>query len=157
MLVAYPPTCTLGKVYPCGISVAYWNFLQDPYGRNLEGSTIVRNSGDPPTGHGSLKPGLEVFSVANEKCDLVDGNAYSCYGFRRGKFPDLFRQPFSVVSNNPGSRGILGLGSPNAVDSHPTVPGLPQLEDFAKKRTGSLMHGRCWAMKVSAGLRRTRP
>ena len=133
MLVAYPPTCTLGKIYPCGTSVAYWNFLQDPYGRNAERSTVIRNIGDPPTGHGSVKPGLEVFSVANEGCPIVDGEGYSCYGFRRGAFPELFRQPFSIVSNNPTFGNRLGLGSPNSVDSHPTVPLLFQLEDVGKK------------------------
>jgi hypothetical protein len=133
MLIAYPPTCTLGKIYPCGTSVAYWQFLQDPFGRNAERSTIIRNGGDPPTGHGSLKPGLEVFSVANEGCPQVDGEGYSCYGFRRGPFAEIFRQPFSLISNNPTFRDRLGLGSPNAVDSHPTVPLLSQLENVRQK------------------------
>lgn len=132
-LIVYPPTCNLGKIYPCASSMTYWNFLQDPLGRNEERTTLLRNAGDPPTGHGSTKPGLEVFSIANEGCSSVDGEEYSCYGFRRGVFPDLVRQPYSVVANNPAFYGRLGFGSPNGVDSHPTVPLLSQMANAGGK------------------------
>jgi hypothetical protein len=133
MLIAYPPTCPFGALYPCGTSVAYWNFTRDPLGRNSTLQTVMKNNGDPPTGHGSLKPGLEVFSVSNTNCPTIDRESFSCYGFRRGTFPNLLRTPFSNVSNNPASFGLVGIGSPNTVDSHPTVPLLPELADPASK------------------------
>ena len=132
-LVAYPASCNYGAVYPCSTAVAYWNFTSDSTGHNTGGATVLKNTGDPPLGHGSAKPGMEVFSVAPTGCEKVDGQDFTCYGVRRGRIPELLSSAVEIVSNNPAFDGKVGLGSPNPVDSHPTVPPFSGVTDEGQR------------------------
>ena len=132
-LLAAPATCNFGQVYPCSTAVAYWNFTQDPQGLNRNGSTVRRPAGDPAGGHGSTRPGLEVYSVASIDCPTYDGDAFTCYGVRQGSVPDVLTATQSTVSNNPAFSGRVGLGTPNSVDAHPSVPLFAGVTDMSQR------------------------
>lgn len=117
-----PTSCEL-TTYPCAFPSVYWNIDTDPLGQGSGMYTL--GPGANGAGHMILRPGAEISAVALEGCPLIDGQGYSCYNVRKGA--DL-RETLSTSTNllvggQPAFAGKLGIGVPNAVDSHPSLPG----------------------------------
>ena len=134
-LTAVPASCQLGPVYPCASATASWNVTTDPSGTNANGSSIVVDRRSSGLGHGTSGPGAAIASVA-ETCDVVDGLDFSCYAIRFGEFyADRLLSDTYPVSNNPPFQGRAGIGSPNAVDSHPS---------FSQNREAAAPEDKVW-------------
>jgi hypothetical protein len=122
-LIAVPAACDM-KLYPCAKSGARVNLDIDPLGQNLNGTT-VEETGSNGAGHTVVRPVGEVNAVAFDGCPLVDGLGYSCYNSRYGNntLETMTTERNIVFSGQPPFRKLLGVGVPNAVDSHPSMPG----------------------------------
>ena len=123
-LMTIPPACDF-TLYSCAKSGAQWNVDLDPFGRNQNGTT-VEEGGSTGAGHGILRPIGEVAAVALFGCPPLDGVNYACYNSRIGaNMLETITSPTNIVfSGQPTFHGKLGIGVPNAVDSHPSLAGL---------------------------------
>ena len=104
-----------------------WDFRDDPYGLNANGTTVEvdwNNVG----GHNVYVPdGIHVNSVGmpsrigEAACPsaLLGGAGANCYQVRTGALNEILTQPSSGVAIDPPFASALGIGTPNTVDTHP--------------------------------------
>ena len=119
-------TMYCGAVNANGQSAAIWDYRDDPYGQNATGTTILvdLNNFD---GHQANGPGVIANSIGtwgrigDAACPKETLTAWGmCYAVRHGATPlAIINSAFTGVAMNPPFAGVLGLGNPNAVDSHP--------------------------------------
>lgn len=102
-----------------------WNYRADPYGTNSNWSSILV---DPANvgGHLGEGGGVRVNSVATwyrvgeSVCPKAILGTYGvCYQVRRGTLAQAIAAPTLGVAENPPFAGVLGIGNPNQVDTHP--------------------------------------
>lgn len=129
-LIARPGSCTLGPTYPCANPVVAWNVTADPEGKNRGGTTLVTDPGDEGLGHSTFGVTAAIAAVA-ERCEVIDGRGYSCYNVRPGNgFVERVQTGLNyTISNNPPFDGRVGIGSPNEIDSHPSMRQKPESAD----------------------------
>jgi hypothetical protein len=121
-LITVPTACDF-TLYPCGVSAGYWNIDTDPLG---QGSGMFTSGAlSKGGGHSITRPTVEVSGVAFDGCPTVDGTGFSCYNVRMGPdIPGTLLNPQNhVVTGQPAFAGLLGIGVPNVVDVHPSLPG----------------------------------
>ena len=118
-LVTESATCNFVLDIPCSESRVLWNAIDDPYGLNVSNTTVVKDTGDQGCCHSARQNGVNV-DVGNT-CPARAGNGnIGCYFARYSGPPAAFTDPGYPVSNNPVFHQRVGIGSPNAVDSHPS-------------------------------------
>ena len=117
-LIATTSTCIFTAEAPCAESRAAWNALLDPYGYNADQTTVLTDAAEKGCCHATRQNGVNVdLALA---CPSRDNGGSGCYFARLNGIPAAYSDPGYLVSNNPLFHGILGVGAPNAVDSHPS-------------------------------------
>jgi hypothetical protein len=108
-----------------GVSFAIWDYRDDAYGQNTGWTTILPdvNNFDGHQGNG---PGVIADigtwgTIGTAACPPEILTTYgTCYAVRRGATPPaLITAPYTGTAIDPPFSGVMGLGNPNAVDSHP--------------------------------------
>lgn len=127
-LIAMPSSCSSTFEYFCQNGVALWNSQDDPYGTNTTGTTVLTNQKEEGGGHSYLRPGSSGNAVGQTCGEAIDGDYYRCYNGRVGTMPGILNAQNMRISLNPPFNGKTGVGSPNAVESHPSHPqAIPRL------------------------------
>ena len=118
-LIAIPASCYFqADSYPCPDSRVVWDAVNDPYGYNATLTTVRTDPGDKGCCHNTRQNGVNV----DVGLDCPTRGGYpgtGCYFARYSGIPETFTDPGFPVSNNPIFHGMVGVGSPNSVDSHP--------------------------------------
>lgn len=119
-----PPSCDY-LVYPCSTTLSYWKVDEDPRAEGPGLFTVPATIANG-TGHAFTRGTVELSAVAQTGCPAVDGNRYTCYNVRRGTTDALSTVTSSnnhLLSSQPAFAGVVGVGVPNIVDSHPSPAG----------------------------------
>ncbi len=127
-LFAMPASCQLGAVYPCEGALVYWNMSLFPKGSVAPQGAMVADTNFKGGGHGDSKPGGTITAVA-DTCSKRDEDGHWCGYARLGSLPEAFAAIGHRFAINVSFEGLMGVGTPNSVDSHPTFPGLPAMQD----------------------------
>jgi hypothetical protein len=108
---------------------ALWNFQTDAKGQNTTGTTLLQDPGDV-SGHtgAAFGPAFGVdakpYPFGKAKCapetDWTGTQLNPCYLVRQGSIPAVVTAAPTLVSSMPAFAGLLGVGVPNTVDTHPT-------------------------------------
>ncbi|HEY3738505.1 MAG TPA: hypothetical protein VGL53_01615, partial [Bryobacteraceae bacterium] len=115
-IVAQPGSCFFDSTYPCAALRVVWDFVNDPYGYNANGNTVVRDQNDQGCCHATFQ-GVSVDLAYT--CPTLDGVSSGCYSVRFATPPKSFTAPIFEVSYNPLFHGLEGVGYTNIVDTHP--------------------------------------
>ena len=162
-MIAFPTSCTFTTTDTCPESRAVWNAPLDPYGLNANLQTVVTDPADTGCCHSTRQNGVNVDSGGICPNRGGAGNI-GCYFARFNALPAAFTDPGYPVSNNPPFHQFVGIGSPNAVDSHPGHSQLPGVAPVNELRwigdarpflgasilgTGTLLGGSLWRFDSS--------
>ena len=121
-LIAFPSSCYFREDYPCAEARVVWDAPNDPFGYNANGVTVQPDPGDKGCCHSTRQNGVNV--DIGDVCPLHDGS-FGCYFSRFSGPPASFTDKGFGISYNPTFHGIVGIGAPNAVDSHPSHNQIP--------------------------------
>jgi hypothetical protein len=119
-------TMECGAVDAFGRMTEIWDYRDDPHGQNAALSTVLVDFNDLD-GHTAFGPGIVSnstsmwYTVGDTICPKEILSTWGiCYGVRHGATPlALINSAYTGVAMNPPFAGVLGIGNPNAVDSHP--------------------------------------
>jgi hypothetical protein len=108
-----------------------WNFIADPLGQNATGTTMLVDTNNLGGHTGTaFYPGFKgidakPYALGSKDCvpmtDWRGFTQYPCYEVRQGGIPGYITAPVFFAGAMPSFAGLLGIGTPNGVDSHPTV------------------------------------
>jgi hypothetical protein len=115
-----------GAVNTIPTATAIWNYIADPYGQNTNWNTVLVDY-ENLDGHAANGPGVLVSSVGqwyrigDTACPKETLSTWGmCYQVRLGATPlQIITANQAGVAIDPPFAGVLGLGNPNNVDSHP--------------------------------------
>jgi hypothetical protein len=114
-----------GTLNSIGVHQSVWNYRADPYGQNAGWSTILTDAANVD-GHAGSGVGVWVestatwYRVGEAVCPKAILSTYGvCYQVRRGALAESISAPTLGVAEDPPFGGVLGMGNPNNVDSHP--------------------------------------
>jgi hypothetical protein len=115
-------TIVSGTKNGLALGASLWNYAADPYGTNASGTTLTFDPHEPNT-HSSMTNG----SVASAGVEMNAGGGWdgqcndigSCYQVRNSHLSTISMAPITAIAQNPPFSGVVGYGSPIAVDSHP--------------------------------------
>jgi hypothetical protein len=115
-----------GAVNTIDTHTAIWNYIADPYGQNTNWNTVLVDY-ENLDGHNANGPGVLVsdvgqwYRIGDAACPretLTDWGM--CYQVRHGATPlEIITASQLGVAIDPPFAGVLGMGNPNNVDSHP--------------------------------------
>ncbi len=174
MLWQYESSCAFSKNLSYEACDLMWNFSADPQGQNAVGNTLLQDSRDVGGHTGSAfgtgfgidakpYPGyLTLYPGGPQQCvpetDWTGNPQYPCYFVRQGAIPTYMNAGPSFVTSMPAFGGIMGIGVPNGVDSHPTADqvNVPASElnwflDARPMNGGPLMAGTAQSPGVNIG------
>jgi hypothetical protein len=117
LLITLATSCYFGADAPCDEARTDWN-VSDAYGLNPTLTTIVKDPSEQGCCHATHQNGVNVSQGI--QCPLRDGIQYGCYFARFNGYPAAFSDPGFFVTSNAPFHGIVGVGYPNSVDSHPS-------------------------------------
>ncbi len=128
----YYTTCAFSSQIYNEACYGYWNFRADPQGQNATGTTLFQDPKDVATHTGTVfGTGFGIDAKTDPKgaddcpgaaaTDWKGATQYPCYFVRQGPIPAYMTNGSFFGTSNPTFGGMLGIGVPNAVDSHPTV------------------------------------
>jgi hypothetical protein len=100
-----------------------WNYRSDPYGTNANGQTMIIDTG-VPNSHSFVGNGVYIAEMYPYQfgpiCPIALLTAGGpCYQVRFGNVATAIQSQANAVALNPPFAGVLGIGTPNQVDSHP--------------------------------------
>ena len=129
MIWQYQSSCPFtGEVAYEACSVM-WNFAADPMGQNATGTTLLQDPGDIAGHTGSAfgagfgadaKPYSQGVLSCAPGTDWTGTQQNPCYFVRQGPIPNYMTTPLYFPTAMPPFGGLLGIGFPNIVESHPT-------------------------------------
>jgi hypothetical protein len=104
-----------------------WNYRSDPYGANVNWATIINDpngygghtyiGGGIPNPVATVTSGGATYVMGETLCPSAQGG--TCDQVRLGYMSTVLQSPISAVETDPPFAGIVGIGQPNQVDSHP--------------------------------------